>query len=150
MLILSWVATSTSPRKIGMCLILIFGTARSCARMENARRSEVYAMSVCATHCDFIMRKPAFSVGGIIECSPFRKIAVCVSMLFSPAKGWQRNAAHQGSIAICAKEKNLPITRRFGPNLKNKKTPNPQLRTRNAEFGFEVGPSMVGVDGWGL
>ena len=62
-------------------------------------------------------RDRAFSAGGIIACSPFRKIAGCGSMRFSPANRWRSIARQPGSSARCAKAKNRPIMRRSGRSL---------------------------------
>ena len=55
-----------------------------------------------------------FSVGGIIGCWRFQRIAVCASMRFSPGKNCQRVALKPESTGRCAREPNHPTTLRSG------------------------------------
>jgi exodeoxyribonuclease-3 len=66
---------STSHRKMRMFTILTFGAARLCVRMANGQRFASCVRPVSATRSDYITKKQVFSVGGIIGCFPFRKIA---------------------------------------------------------------------------
>ena len=59
----------------------------------------------------------AFSAGGIIGCSRFRRIADCVLMESWRAKCWRSVAPRPELIARCAKARIHPITRRSGRNL---------------------------------
>src|SRR5438034_2596722 len=63
------------------------------------------------------MSKAVFSVGGIIGCWRFKKIADCASMRSWQVNHWPNAAPPPGSIARCGKAKIRPITHRSGRNF---------------------------------
>src|SRR5205823_10934654 len=70
--------------------------------------------SVCVIPFAFIMPKAVFSVGGIIGCWRFKKIADCASTRSWQANHWPHAAPPPESISKCAKAKIRPITPRCG------------------------------------
>src|SRR6266480_6062138 len=106
-----------SHRKMSMFTIRTCGEERLCVQTANGQRFANYATAVFGTRCDYITKKAGFSVGGIIGCFRFRKIADYVSMQFWRVKRWRRDARQRGSIGKCVREKNLRIMPRSGQNL---------------------------------
>src|SRR5438094_2230086 len=106
-----------SRRKMPMFTIQICGGVRLCVQTANGQRFANYAKAVSRTRCDYITKKAGFSVGGIIGCFRFRKIADCVSTQFWRVKRSRRDARQRGSIGKCVREKNFQIMPRFGQNL---------------------------------
>src|SRR5438552_12373201 len=104
-------------RKMSMFTILSCGAAQLCVLMVNGERSANYARAVLRTRCGCITKKAGFSVGGIIGCFRFRKIADYVSMQFWRVKRSRRGARQRGSIGKCVKGKNLRIMPRSGRSL---------------------------------
>src|SRR6266480_5961126 len=106
-----------SRRRTSMFTIQICGGERLCVQTANGQRFANYATAVSGTHCDYITKKAGFSVGGIIGCFHFRKIADYVSTQFWRVKRSRRNARQRGSIGKCVKGKNLRIMPRSGRSL---------------------------------
>src|SRR5205809_4481106 len=106
-----------SRRRMSMFTIQICGGERLCVQTANGQRFANYAKGVSGTRCDYITRKAGFSVGGIIGCFRFRKIADYVSMQFWRVKRSRRGARQRESIGKCVKEKNLRIMPRSGRSL---------------------------------
>src|SRR5207249_789824 len=72
---------------------------------------------VCAIPFAFIMPKAVFSVGGIIGCWRFKRIADYASMRSWRVNLWPNVAPRRGSIAKCVKARIRPITPRCGRSL---------------------------------
>src|SRR5207253_10155230 len=112
-----YAAISMSRRKIATCMIPRFGAAPSCVPRKNAPLFARSSKSVCAIPFAFIMLKAVFSVGGIIGCWRFKKIADCASMRSWQVNHWPNAPPPPGSIVRCAKARIRPITRRSGRNF---------------------------------
>src|SRR5438874_6085418 len=106
-----------SRRRMSMFTIRTYGEERLCVQTANGQRFANYATAVSGTRCDYITKKAGFSVGGIIGCFRFRKIADYVLMRFWRVKRWRRDARQRGSIGKCVREKNLRIMPRSGRNF---------------------------------
>src|SRR5436305_1424300 len=101
-------------RKIAMCMIPAFGAVPLCVPSKNAPLFAPSNRSVCVIPFAFIMPKAVFSVGGIIGCWRFKKIADCASTRSWQANHWPHAAPPPESISKCAKAKIRPITPRCG------------------------------------
>src|SRR5438270_10934767 len=113
----SCAAISTSRLKTRMFTIPISGAARSCVRRANAKRSMNCAGLVWSIRCACTIRTRVSLVGGITGCFRFRRTVACESTRSWRVKYWRLNAPRRESTARCAKERNLPITRRSGRNF---------------------------------
>ncbi len=80
---------------VAMFTILISGAARSCVLMASGQRSASYTKPVSGTRCDSITKRGVSSLGGIIGCFHFPKIAACGSTRFWRANPWRRNVLRQ-------------------------------------------------------
>src|SRR5947207_14246204 len=99
---------------MGRFTILTFGAARLCVRTASGQRSGSYVRLVSATRSDYITKKRVFSVGGIIGCFPFRKIAGYVSTRFWRANHSRKSVLLPESIGKCGNVRNLTIMQRSG------------------------------------
>src|SRR5438045_9513285 len=100
-----------------MFTILIFGAARLCVRTASGQRSGSCVRLVSATRSDYITKKRVFSVGGIIGCFPFRKIAGYVSTRFWRANHSRKSVLLRESLAKSGEVRTLPLTHRVGRHL---------------------------------
>src|SRR5205823_14038986 len=97
-----------------------------------------YAPLVLSTRSACIIRKQAFSVGGITGCFRFRRTAACASMRSLQAKRSLRFALTRALSAKCEKAKSLPITLRCGQTLNCRRI---ERSARDVNYGGEAANS---------